>query len=72
MNSAIYHGHVYHRRFGERQHTLRYRVFYLLVDLDELAALNRVSRLFGVNRAGLLSFFEADHGDGSGTYRGWC
>lgn len=72
MKSAIYHGQVYHRRFGERQHTLRYRVFYLLIDLDELAALDRVSRLFGVNRTGLLSFFEADHGDGSGTYREWC
>lgn len=72
MKSAIYTGHVYHRRYGERQHTLRYRVFYMLIDLDELSALDRVSRLFRVNRAGWFSFRDRDHGDGTGTYRDWC
>jgi len=72
VKSAIYTGHVYHRRFGERPHTLRYRVFYVLLDLDELGALDRLSRLFGVNRAGWFSFRDRDHGDGTGTYRDWC
>lgn len=72
MKSAIYTGQVYHRRFGARQHTLRYRVFYLLLDLDELAALDRISALLRINRAGWFSFHDRDHGDGSGTYRDWC
>jgi DUF1365 family protein len=72
VKSAIYHGQVYHRRFGERQHTLKYRVFYVLLDLDELVALDRVSRLFGVNRPSWFSFREADHGDGTDTFRDWC
>lgn len=72
MKSAIYAGQVYHRRFGARQHTLRYRVFYLLLDLAELEALDRISTLFRVNRAGWFSFHDSDHGNGSGSYRDWC
>lgn len=72
MKSAIYAGQVYHRRFGARQHTLRYRVFYLLLDLAELEALDRISALFRVNRTGWFSFHDSDHGNGSGSYRDWC
>lgn len=72
MKSAVYHGQIYHRRFGARQHTLRYRVYYLLLDLDELPALDEISRLFGINRKAWISFLESDHGDGTGTYRDWC
>ena len=64
--SAIYLGEVTHRRLMPRAHFLRYRVFNLLLDLDEAEDLSRRSRIFGFNRAGLLSFHERDHGDGSG------
>jgi DUF1365 family protein len=52
-------------RLRPRRHALRYRLFMLLLDLDELSALDSDLKLFKVNRPGLLSFFERDHGDGS-------
>jgi DUF1365 family protein len=44
-----------------------YRVMSLLIDLDRLEAADRQSPLFGVNRAALYSFNEADHGDRDGS-----
>ena len=38
-HSAIYVGSVAHRRLAPRPHALRYRVFWLLLDLDELPAI---------------------------------
>ena len=64
--SAIYHASVYHARVRPKRHALRYRVFYLLLDLDRLGALDQGSRLFAYNRTGLVSFHDRDHGDGSG------
>lgn len=66
--SALYIGIVAHRRLRPKAHKLRYRVFSLLLDLDELPGLKL--RWLGVNRPGLLSFREADHGDG-GPLRPW-
>ena len=65
--SALYRGLVTHARTRPRRHHLRYRVFTMLLDLDELPALHRRLRLFAHNRFSLLSFHEADHGDGSAT-----
>ena len=59
--SALYHGVVAHRRFRPVAHRLRYRIFQIMVDLDELPALSRRLRLFGHNRAGLASLHERDH-----------
>ncbi len=61
--SAIYTGSIMHLRLRPKRHRLRYRGFYLLVDLDELATLKL--RLFAINRFNLFSFHERDHGDGS-------
>ncbi|MGH8483171.1 MAG: DUF1365 domain-containing protein, partial [Pseudomonas sp.] len=66
--SAIYTGRVVHQRLRPKRHRLRYRVFSLLLDLDELPSLSL--RWLKVNRPGLLSFREADHGDG-GPLRPW-
>jgi DUF1365 family protein len=63
--NAIYRGVVTHRRLRPRPHALRYRMFQLLVDLDE--APKARSRLFGYDRPALLEFRERDHGDGSET-----
>ncbi len=72
LRSGIYLGQVYHARTAPRAHALRYPVFYLLLDLDEAARLDRVSRLFGWNRRALFSFRDADHGAGDGTpFRVW-
>lgn len=60
--SAIYAGKVVHRRLRPRRHDLSYRVFWLLLDLDELPRLAKRLRLFSLNRFNLLSFHERDHG----------
>jgi uncharacterized protein len=51
-----------HRRLAPRHHRFKYSVFALLLDLDELPALDRDLRLFKYNRAGLFSFKDRDHG----------
>ena len=65
MNSCLYKGYVDHTRVRPRRHKLRYRVFSLLLDLDDLAQIDANSRLLTVNRRGPLSFWESDHGDGA-------
>lgn len=63
--SALYRGHVMHHRLRPSVHRLRYRVFALLLDLDEIDALARRLRLFSRGRFNLFSFHDRDHGDGS-------
>jgi DUF1365 family protein len=62
QTSAIYEGWVMHRRLTPRHHRFKYRVFSLLLDLEELPGLGL--RFFKHNRGGLLSFHDRDHGDG--------
>lgn len=62
---ALYVGHVAHQRLRPRPHSLRYRVFTLLLDIDELPLLDRRLRLFSLDRFNLFSFRSRDHGDGS-------
>lgn len=72
IHSALYHGTVTHHRTRPVAHALRYRIFLLLLDLDEAAALGRRLRLFGVDRPGLASFWQKDHGAGNAAgLRGW-
>jgi uncharacterized protein len=63
--SAIYHGQVVHTRFRPVRHRLRQRMFWLLLDLDELPMLSRRLRLFSLNRFNLVDFRDSDHGEGS-------
>jgi DUF1365 family protein len=53
-----------HRRITPRHHRFKYRVFAMLLELDELPALGRSLSLFKHNRRGLFSFQDRDHGDG--------
>ena len=71
MNSALYAGRVVHARLRPKRHKLSYRVFCVLLDLDEIDALSRGLRLFGHNAAAVFSFHDRDHGDGSGDLRAW-
>jgi DUF1365 family protein len=64
--SALYVGRVRHRRFRPRPHALAYRVFWMLLDLDEIDDLASTLRLFSRNRINLYSFRDADYGDRSG------
>lgn len=63
--SALYVGHVMHRRARPRVHRLRYRIFSLLLDLDEVDALNERLRLFLRNRLNLFAFHDRDHAAGT-------
>jgi DUF1365 family protein len=65
--AALYFGDVMHARLKPIGHRFSYRVMSLMVDLDQLDAADRQSRLFGVNRAALYSFNEADHGERDGS-----
>jgi DUF1365 family protein len=56
-----------HRRLRPRRHEFRYRAFWLLLDLDELAALSSHLRLFSHNLPNLFSLYDTDHGDGTVT-----
>lgn len=71
MNSALYAGKVVHARLRPKRHKLTYRVFSLLLDLDEIGVLADRLRLFGHNKGGIFSFHDKDHGTGDGNLRGW-
>jgi len=66
IKSRIFRGHVFHHRLRPTDHKLNYKVFSLLLDLDELPQLSSRFRFFGYNRFSLFSFWDRDHGDGSG------
>ncbi len=63
--SALYIGTVMHHRLRPRVHRLQYRLFSLLIDLDDIDALAVRLRLFSRGAFNLFSFYDRDHGDGS-------
>ena len=65
--SALYVGRVEHARVRTIDHTLGYRVFMLLLDLDHIEDSRSRLRLLGRGRFGLMSWRAADHGDRSDT-----
>lgn len=65
-DSALYVGSVLHRRLRPRKHDLRYRVFWLLLDVDSLKDIAARSLLLSFNRFNLFSIHEKDYGDRSG------
>lgn len=66
MTPAIYQGVVFHKRFAPKVHFLKYCIFQILFDLENLALNNGKLKLFGFNRFNLLSFFEKDYGPKKG------
>ncbi len=67
IKSALYLGGVMHLRLRPVRHQFRYGVFSLLLDLDELPALDRRLRMFAHNRFAPLSFHDRDHGPRDGS-----
>ncbi len=57
MSSALYAGTVFHQRFKPTRHRLRYKLFWMLFDLDDMPRV----RLFSHNRFNLVSFYDRDH-----------
>ena len=66
-NSRIYEGRVSHQRLRPRKHHLSYRVFSMLVDLDELPSLHKQLTFFSHNQFNLFSFWDKDYGCGHDT-----
>lgn len=66
-HSCLYQGRVMHHRLRPVRHRFTYRVFSLLLDLDELDAVDRRLWLLSIERANLLSFRAADHGARDGS-----
>ena len=64
--SALYEGHVMHRRLRPRGHRLRYRIFSLLLDLDEIDEVAARLKLFSRNRFNVFAFHDRDYGPGTG------
>ncbi len=68
--SALCVGTVRHRRFAPTRNAFKYRVYQLLLDLDELPTLDREVRLFGYNRPSVVGFRDVDHlGSGQAPVR---
>lgn len=63
VRSALYSGHVVHERTRPKRHRLKYRVFMLLLDLDEIDALDRSLKRFSRGRWNLTGFHDGDHLD---------
>ncbi len=70
--AVLYPGEVMHQRLKPFGHRFTYTVFSLLVDLDRLDEMARMSPLFGVNRAGLASFHESDHAENGESVRAFA
>jgi uncharacterized protein len=58
----LWSGQTLHKRFVPFERAFRYALVLIDVDIDRLEEAGRMSRLFAVNRTGLFSFHEADHG----------
>ena len=63
--SSLYSTRIFHRRRRPKSHRLKYRAFYLLLDLDELDRMHRQLKWFSYNSFNIFSFFDRDHGPGT-------
>jgi DUF1365 family protein len=66
LQSALYPGHVTHLRTRPKVHRLAYSIYSLLIDLDELALLDKRLKWFSVDRFNLFSFHSRDRGERTG------
>ncbi len=63
VSPQLFAARVTHKRLGPKQNRFGYRVYYLALPLSALVRPLAVA----VNRPGLISFWERDHGDRSGV-----
>lgn len=66
-DASLYHGTVVHKRFTPVRHQLSYRVFSMLLPLDQIDQICKDTWCLSRNRFNLVSFHDRDHGlrDGS-------
>ena len=63
VKSCVYFGSVMHMRLKPKRHFFRYRVFSLFLDIDKLVEYDKNSWFFRLNKWGMISLYEKDHGD---------
>ena len=63
--SIVYEGRVFHQRLRPQKHRLSYKVFSMLIDLDELSQLHNKLKFFSYNRFNIFSFWDKDYGPGT-------
>ena len=61
-------GHVRHTRLRPKHHAFVYRTFFLMLPMRTLQATG--SAVLPINRRGLVSFHDVDHGDGRSAESG--
>ena len=61
MNSCLYEGWVRHRRFEPLQHSFRYRIYMIMLDLKEIDVVFRNRWLWSADRAAVAWFRRSDH-----------
>ena len=72
VKSCVYFGSVMHMRLKPKRHFFRYNVFSLFLDIDRLAEFDKASWFFRLNKWGMISLYEKDHGDRSTLHlRDW-
>ena len=72
MNSAIYETVVRHKRFKPMGHELKYGVWSMLIDLDDIDGAVRRIPILSRNRFNLVAFHDKDHGPRDGSdLRAW-
>ncbi|MFZ5756603.1 MAG: DUF1365 domain-containing protein [Pseudomonadota bacterium] len=60
LASGLYQGHVRHRRFAEREHAFEYRLFMVLLDLDEIERVCALSPFWSAHRFAPVRFRRDD------------
>lgn len=61
--ATLYSGTVMHARLQPFGHRFEYKVFSLLLNIDQLKDANKASRFFSINKRNVASFYETDHID---------
>ena len=65
--SYIYTGKVIHKRFKPKEHYFKYKIFSILLDLNETEFINKNINFFSYNKFNLMSFYDKDHGPRDGS-----
>lgn len=61
MTSCLYECRVMHHRLAPKEHHFQYRIFMLLLDLDEIDEVSARIPIFSRNHWNLFEFRDADH-----------
>lgn len=71
--TSLYVGRIAHTRLQPFHHHFTYRVFYLMIDIEEIPSVDRRLKLFSSERFNLFGFSAGDHGARDGSpLRAWA